>query len=130
MKETLAEFLTERLHTPKAIEGKNLNFQAGTFCFVIMYLSTYTIEGIIKWILNYLELKCFPFFTKGVSTLLESLAFALADPGDVFVIMFPSYPRFRSDISERAEIKLMGPALRAENDFMLRWINYINGFLI
>ena len=47
VKETVAEFLTERLHTPKAIEGKNLNFQAGTFCFVIMYL-TYLIEGIIK----------------------------------------------------------------------------------
>ena len=31
VKETVAEFLTERLHTPKAIEGKNLNFQAGTF---------------------------------------------------------------------------------------------------
>ena len=52
--------------------------------------------------------------------MLESLAFALGDPGDIFVMVFPTYPRFGSDISERAGIKLMGPALRADNDFMLR----------
>ena len=57
-----------------------------------------------------------------MSTALESLAFAIGDPGDIFVMAFPTYPRFASDISERAGIKLMGPALRAENNFMLRWI--------
>ena len=56
-----------------------------------------------------------------MSTLLESLAFALGDPGDVFVINFPVYARFGSDISERAQIKLMGPTLRASIDFQLRY---------
>ena len=84
MTKIVAEFLSERLHTPKALDPRNLNFQTG------------------------------------VSTALESLAFAIGDPGDIFVMAFPTYPRFASDISERAGIKLMGPALRAENNFMLR----------
>ena len=68
-----------------------------------------------------LYFKFYDIIFKGVSTLLESLAFALGDPGDVFVINFPVYARFGSDISERAQIKLMGPTLRASNDFQLRY---------
>ena len=63
----------------------------------------------------------FQLLLQGVSTLLESLAFALGDAGDVFVINFPVYARFASDISERAQIKLMGPALKESEDFELRF---------
>jgi hypothetical protein len=57
----------------------------------------------------------------GVSTLLESCGFVFGDIGDIFVTTFPCYPRFASDLSERAQIKLMGPTLRAENNFTLRY---------
>ena len=58
---------------------------------------------------------------------MESLAFALGDPGDVFVATFPGYPRFAKDISERAQIKLMGPALKESENFELRLIfNFIS----
>ena len=55
--------------------------------------------------------------------MLESLAFALADPGDVFVANFPMYPRFAKDISERAQIKLMGLVLNESEDFKPRSVS-------
>ena len=77
-----------------------------------------------------LYLKFHGIIFKGVSTLLESLAFALGDPGDVFVINFPVYARFGSDLSERAQIKLMGPTLRASNDFQLRYSFFQTNFFL
>ena len=52
--------------------------------------------------------------------MLESLAFALGDPGDLFITIYPMYPRFASDLFERAKITLKGMPLRAEDDFKLR----------
>ena len=77
-----------------------------------------------------LSSKLYGIIFEGVSTLLESLAFALGDPGDVFVINFPVYARFGSDLSERAQIKLMGPTLRASNDFQLRYSFFQTNFFL
>ena len=57
-----------------------------------------------------------------MTTLLECFAFALGDPGDVFIVNFPVYPGFISATIERAQINLMGPALKESENFELRLI--------